>query len=121
MAYFESKQIGRYSFGISVASLAESYDSTCPAHTVLPLQAAHSSYIHSSYIHSIYIFCVKGSSEWRSGSSGSKWKYYVLKSSSIPLAVQRLGYISYDGLLTLKPRQCRRKRLDKTILEVMAA
>lgn len=116
MAYFESKQIGRYSFGISVASLAESYDPTCPAHTVLPLQAAH-----SSYIHSIYIFCVKGSSDGRSGSSESKWKYYVLKSSSIPLVVQRLGYISYDGLLTLKPRQCRRKRLDKTILEVMAA
>ena len=46
MAYFESKQIGRYSFGISVASLAESYDPTYPAHTVLPLQAAHSSYIH---------------------------------------------------------------------------
>lgn len=116
MAYFESKQIGRYSFGISVVSLDESYDPAYPAHAVLPLQAAH-----SSYIHSIYIFCVKGSSEGRSGSSGSKWKYYVLKSSSIPLTVQRLGYISYDGLLALKPRQCRRKRLDKTILEVMAA
>lgn len=67
MAYFESKQIGRYSFGISVASLDESYDPTYPAHAVLPLQAAH-----SSYIHSIYIFCVKGSSEGRSGSLGSK-------------------------------------------------
>lgn len=116
MAYFESKQIGRYSFGISVASLDESYDPTYPAHAVLPLQATH-----SSYIHSIYIFCVKVSSEGRSGSSGSKRKYYVLKSSSIQLTVQRLGYISYDGLLALKPRQCRRKRLDKTILEVMAA
>lgn len=53
MAYFESKQIGRYSFGISVASLDESYDPTYPAHAVLPLQAAHSSYIHSI----LYLLC----------------------------------------------------------------
>lgn len=116
MAHFESKQIGRYSFGISVASLAESYDPAYPAHAVLPLQAPS-----HCFAHNIYIFCVNGSSDGRSGSLWRGWKYYILKSSSIPVPVQRLGYITYDGLLSLNPRQCRRKRLDRTILEVLAA
>lgn len=116
MARFESHTVGRYTFGISVAAFYESYDPKCPSHVVLPLKSAR-----FNFTHNIYVFCVNEALGAQSGSHGSLWKYYVLKSSTIPVSVQKLGYVTYDGLMTLLPHRCKRRNLERTILKVIAA